>query len=168
MEIAVQANGLARSKPAKHTQSLHQTSLQLLQRKQRAQQPHHLQQQHPSASQQQAASPELPPLAQTLNRQSLQPTTQRRNLLLGGIAAGVCLIPVSSSQAAVTVTLRPKPQLKPYTLKAGYSVTVPDSWGLAYVSGIAATPAAAAAASCHCHTTFLGAYKYSLATGPCS
>lgn len=32
----------------------------------------------------------------------------------------------------MTITIRPKPQLKPYTLKAGYTVTVPDSWGLAY------------------------------------
>lgn len=39
------------------------------------------------------------------------------------------------SHASVTLTLRPKPQLKPYTLKAGYSVTVPDTWSLAYVSG---------------------------------
>lgn len=34
----------------------------------------------------------------------------------------------------MTVTIRPKPQLKAYTLKAGYTVTVPDSWSLAYVS----------------------------------
>lgn len=154
MQIGVQANGLARSIPAKQSQALQQTSLQLVQHKQRVHQCLHLQQQrlHPSASQQHAASSELPPLpSQPMNRPSLQPFSQRRSLLLGGIATGACLIPVSSSQAAVTVTLRPKPQLKPYTLKAGYSVTVPDSWGLAYVSAVAATPAA----FCGCHTTFL-------------
>jgi hypothetical protein len=63
----------------------------------------------------------------------------RRQLLLGGstaafLAAGGWVI-APPSHASVTLTLRPKPQLKPYTLKAGYSVTVPDTWSLAYVSG---------------------------------
>jgi hypothetical protein len=62
---------------------------------------------------------------------------RRRELLFSGVAAaltgfaGVAALP---SQAAVTITMRPKSQLKPYTLKAGYTVTAPDTWALAYVS----------------------------------
>lgn len=38
----------------------------------------------------------------------------------------------------MTMTLKAKAQPKHYTLKAGYTVTVPDSWALAYVSSYVA------------------------------
>lgn len=62
---------------------------------------------------------------------------QRRGLLLGGLASAAACVATASltawpAEASVTVTIRPKPQLKAYTLKAGYTVTVPDSWSLAY------------------------------------
>lgn len=67
-------------------------------------------------------------------QQQQQQEGRRQLLLLGvGLAAGGC-VGAPPSQASVTVTLRPKPQLKAYTLKAGYTVTVPDNWSLAYVS----------------------------------
>lgn len=62
--------------------------------------------------------------------------SRRRELLCSGVAslAGYAAVAPLPSQAAVTITMRPKLQLKPYTLKAGYTVTAPDTWGLAYVS----------------------------------
>jgi hypothetical protein len=63
--------------------------------------------------------------------------SRRRELLFSGVAAlaGCAAVAAPPSRAAVTITMRPKSQLKPYTLKAGYTVTAPDTWGLAYVSG---------------------------------
>jgi hypothetical protein len=52
-----------------------------------------------------------------------------------GTAAGI-LMSNSPADASVKLTFSRKAQLKPYTLKAGYQVTVPDSWALAYVSGM--------------------------------
>ncbi|KAF8072935.1 hypothetical protein HT031_000595 [Scenedesmus sp. PABB004] len=57
----------------------------------------------------------------------------RRGLLLGaGAAALAAAAGARPAAASITVTLRPKAQLKEFTLKAGYRVTVPDDWALAY------------------------------------
>lgn len=57
--------------------------------------------------------------------------------MLSSVAAAGVLSVIAAVQpaaAAVTMTLKARPQPRQYTLKAGYSVTVPDSWALAYVS----------------------------------
>eukprot|EP00879_Flechtneria_rotunda_P003182 GHRR01003405.1.p1 GENE.GHRR01003405.1~~GHRR01003405.1.p1 ORF type:complete len:282 (+),score=67.66 GHRR01003405.1:203-1048(+) len=59
----------------------------------------------------------------------------RRAMLASLSVLGLNTVALSAqpaAQAAVTLTVRSKPQLKSYTLKAGYNVTVPDSWTLAY------------------------------------
>jgi hypothetical protein len=101
------------------------------QQQQRQQQQHSCQQQHSSQQQQQ------------------QLQQARRAVLLQGAAAaalaGVLQLRVpAAASAAVTVTLRPKVQLKPYTLKGGYTVTVPDTWALAYDRSMDGQPGAQA------------------------
>eukprot|EP00882_Tetradesmus_deserticola_P022156 GHRQ01024045.1.p1 GENE.GHRQ01024045.1~~GHRQ01024045.1.p1 ORF type:complete len:294 (+),score=82.40 GHRQ01024045.1:281-1162(+) len=54
----------------------------------------------------------------------------RRAVLLGPIAG--TLLCSSPANASLKLTISRKAQLKPYTLKAGHQVTVPDSWALAY------------------------------------
>lgn len=62
-------------------------------------------------------------------------SVNRRSVLLGAstIATGL-LFGSGSSSASVKLTINRKPQPKQYKLKAGYTVTVPDNWALAYVS----------------------------------
>lgn len=59
-----------------------------------------------------------------------------RRLLLSSAAASVLAVAAVEQPAAasVTLTIRGKAQPKEYVLKAGYRITVPDSWALAYVS----------------------------------
>lgn len=61
----------------------------------------------------------------------------RRSWLLAGVAGvAAAALPAAAppAQAAITITLRAKPQMKQYNLDGGYSITVPDTWALAYVS----------------------------------
>ncbi|KAF6266597.1 hypothetical protein COO60DRAFT_5273 [Scenedesmus sp. NREL 46B-D3] len=53
------------------------------------------------------------------------------SLHIQGSTAGI-LMCSSPADASVKLTFSRKAQLKPYILKAGYQVTVPDSWALAY------------------------------------
>ncbi len=59
-----------------------------------------------------------------------------------------------SAEAAVTLTLRGRSSLKPYTLKAGFTVTVPDSWALAYVRTYAAPCTASKTVAAECLVSF--------------
>jgi len=65
-----------------------------------------------------------------------QPCINRRSLFSATAATTVAAFAQSApAQASVTLTIKGKPQLQLYTLKSGYSITVPSDMTLAYVSG---------------------------------
>lgn len=74
---------------------------------------------------------ELPNSDSSSDNTSICSSSVVRRALLLGTAAGI-LMSNSPADASVKLTFSRKAQLKPYTLKAGYQVTVPDSWALAY------------------------------------
>lgn len=47
-------------------------------------------------------------------------------------AAAAALLQAPAAQAAVTVRIQSKPKLKPASIKAGYLISVPDSYSVAY------------------------------------
>jgi hypothetical protein len=76
---------------------------------------------------------QIPTSAGSSDSSTINSSLVVRRALLLGTAAGM-LMSSSPAVASVKLTFSRKAQLKPYTLKAGYQVTVPDSWALAYVS----------------------------------
>lgn len=77
------------------------------------------------------------PVQQRQQPSAVSSCTGRRSWLLAGVAGvAAAALPAAAppAQAAITITLRAKPQMKQYNLDGGYSITVPDTWALAYVS----------------------------------
>lgn len=71
---------------------------------------------------------------QTDTCSTCQPTPSRRACLISGVSllAGLAVSLPGPSQASVTLNIKSRSQLKPVTTKAGYQITVPDSWAIAY------------------------------------
>jgi hypothetical protein len=84
-----------------------------------------------------SADAQIPSSPGSSDSSSINSSLVVRRALLLGTAAGM-LMCSSPADASVKLTFSRKAQLKPFTLKAGYQVTVPDSWALAYVSHLLA------------------------------